>query len=71
LLDERHDSSVEDPDMMKPVLRIDGTGADACSGRPIIDLPKAAWNGGMLAAALVLGPMTFTWSAFALFLVLT
>jgi fatty-acid desaturase len=57
--------------MMRPVLRIDGVGSDACNGRPVIDLPKAAWNGAMLATALVLGPLCFTWSAFALFLALT
>ncbi len=57
--------------MMKPVLRIDAASADACGGRPIIDLPKAAWNGAMLAIAFGLGPFLFSWSAFGLFLALT
>src|SRR5580698_63988 len=57
--------------MMKPVLRIDGIPANACDGRVVLDLPKAAWNGVMLVAALVLGPLFFSWSALALFLSLT
>ncbi len=57
--------------MMKPVLRIDGTDANPCEGRQIIDWPKALWNGGMLLTALVGGPVFFTWSAFFLFVVST
>ena len=57
--------------MMKPVLRIDGTDADPCEGRPVIDWPKAIWNGGLLVVAVIGGPLLFTWSAFALFLVMT
>lgn len=57
--------------MMKPVLRIDGTDANPCDGRPVIDWPKAIWNGGLLAIAVIGGPLLFTWSAFGLFLVST
>ncbi len=57
--------------MMKPVLRVDGTGASPCEGRPVVDWPKALWNGGLMAVALVAGPVVFTCSAFALFLILT
>lgn len=57
--------------MMKPVMRIDGTDADPCDGRPVVDWPKAIWNGGLLAFAVVGGPLFFTWSAFGLFLVST
>ena len=57
--------------MMEPVLRIDGTNASAVRGRPVLDVPKAAWNGGMLLIALVLGPLSFSWSAFGLFIVVT
>jgi stearoyl-CoA desaturase (delta-9 desaturase) len=32
------------------------------------DPARSLWNAGMLLAALVLGPLTFTWAAFALFL---
>ena len=57
--------------MMKPVMRIDDTGANPCDGQPVIDWPKAIWNGGLLAIAVVGGPLVFTWSAFGLFVVLT
>jgi fatty-acid desaturase len=57
--------------MMKPVLRIDGADACACRGQPVIDAPKAIWNGAMLASALLLGPLTFNWGALAVFLALT
>ncbi len=57
--------------MMKPVLRIDATGANPCEGKPVVDWPKAAWNGGMLGVALVGGPIFFSWQALALFLVST
>src|SRR5580704_16167544 len=57
--------------MMEPVLRIDGSDASAVRGWPVLDVPKAAWNGGMLLIALVLGPLSFSWSALGLFLVVT
>ena len=57
--------------MMKPVLRVDGRGASAVDGRPELDRPKAAWNGGMLLATLVFAGPLFSPGAFALFLVST
>jgi fatty-acid desaturase len=57
--------------MMKPVLRIDGSGACPNRGKPVIDTPKAIWNGGMLVAALALCPIYFSWSAVFLFISLT
>lgn len=57
--------------MMKPVMRVDGTGASPCDGRPVLDPAKTAWNGAMLAGAVVLGPMVFSWSALGMFLGLT
>lgn len=57
--------------MMKPVMRIDDTGANPCDGQPVIDWRKAIWNGGLLAIAVVGGPLLFTWSAFGLFVILT
>lgn len=57
--------------MMKPVLRVDGSSACAVRGRPVIDWPKALWNGTMLVCAVVLCPIYVSWSAVALFLVLT
>lgn len=57
--------------MMKPVLRVDGSGACPSAGRPVLDTPKAAWNGAMLLVAVGLGPLFFNWGALALFAVLT
>jgi fatty-acid desaturase len=55
----------------REVWRVDGSGADAVTGKVVFDPVKAAWNGGMLATAVVLGPATLTPDAFAMFLVLT
>jgi fatty-acid desaturase len=57
--------------MMKPVLRVDGSSASPVEGRPILDIKKAVWNWSMIAAAISLGPFTFTWSAFTMCCVLT
>ena len=40
-------------------------------GRVVWDPAHSLWNGAMLAGALVLGPLAFTWPAFALFVVTT
>ena len=40
------------------------------AGHVLWDPARSLWNGSMLAGALVLGPMTFTWGAFAVFLLL-
>jgi fatty-acid desaturase len=45
--------------------------ADPVAGRIVWDAPRSLWNTGMLAGALVLGPLTFTWGAFAAFLILS
>lgn len=57
--------------MMKPVLRIDGADASPCDGVPVIDWPKALWNGCLIAITFACGPLFFSWSAVGLFLVLT
>lgn len=57
--------------MMKPVLRLDGRGACALSGEPVLDPPKAAWNGLMLLATVLFAAPLFTWGAFVLFLAVT
>lgn len=57
--------------MMKPVMRVDGSGACPVSGKPVVDGAKLAWNGGMLAATLLFAISMFSWSAFALFLATT
>ncbi len=57
--------------MMKPVLRIKATHASANEGTISIDSKKAAWNLSMILLAVILAPITFTWSAFTLFVVTT
>ncbi len=56
---------------MKSVVRVEGGQACAVTGSPCFDPAKAAWNGGMFLAALLLAPLYFTWGAFALFLIAT
>ena len=42
--------------------------ADAVEGTVVWDQPRSLWNMGMLASAVVFGPITFTWAAFGVFL---
>jgi len=42
--------------------------ASAVDGTVIWDAPRSLWNASMLTGALVLGPLTFAWDAFAVFL---
>lgn len=44
---------------------------DPTAGRVVFDSPSFAWNGGMLAAALIGGPLTFSGSVFILFVTTT
>ena len=44
--------------------------SDPLAGHVEWDPARSFWNGGMLIAALVLGPVTFTWGAFTLFVLL-
>ena len=57
--------------MMEPVIRVDGTGANALHGRAVLDWPKLLWNFGHITTALILAPMLFSWAALLLFLFLT
>jgi fatty-acid desaturase len=57
--------------MMKPVNRIDATTASPILGLPVVDLPKAAWNGTMLLGSLIFAVPLFHWSALALFACMT
>lgn len=57
--------------MMKPVMRIDARYADPCAGKPVVDWPKAIWNGGLGLVTLIGGAIFFTPSAFLLFLITT
>ena len=42
--------------------------ASPVEGEVLWDPGRSLWNSGFLVAALVLGPLTFSWSAFAIFL---
>jgi stearoyl-CoA desaturase (delta-9 desaturase) len=42
--------------------------ASAVEGRVRWDAPRSIWNVAMLGTALIAGPLTFGWSAFAIFL---
>lgn len=55
---------------MKPVIRVDGSQADPCAGKPVLDVPKALWNGAMLAGSIT-ALFYVTWAAFALFIGMT
>jgi fatty-acid desaturase len=57
--------------MMRPVFRVDGDGSSATDGKVVPDVEKGLWNWLMISAAVVLGPLTFTWDAFAMFCILT
>lgn len=57
--------------MMKPVFRIDARDANPIHGRPVIDWPKALWNGGMILSALTLPFFYSTPAAIALCFILT
>ena len=47
-----------------------GPGVDPCAGTVRWAPARSLWNGSMLLAAVMLGPLTFCWSAFLIFLVL-
>ncbi len=46
-------------------------GSCPVEGRVVWDPAHSIWNGAMLAVALVAGPVTFSWRAFAVFILLT
>lgn len=56
--------------MMEPVIRVDGSGADPCSGTVRIDWPKALWNSAMLVGSIA-ALFVATWQSVLMFLVLT
>src|SRR4051794_34434278 len=45
--------------------------ADASEGILVWDPGRSIWNMSMIAGALVLGPLFFSWSAFTVFLLLS
>lgn len=50
---------------------VETPGCSPARGSVRWDPAHSLWNGAMLAGSLVLGPLLFSWGAFALFLVLT
>ncbi len=50
---------------------VEVAGCDASAGTVRWDPAHSLWNGGMLVASLVLAPLMFSWSALAIFFVLT
>ena len=59
------------PDHCRVNSLVETPGCDPVEGTVRWDPVHSLWNGAMLAASLVLGPLFFSWSGFALFLVLT
>ncbi len=57
-------------DVYKVNSLVFSTGTNAVAGRVKWDPVRSVWNGSILAGALVLGPMTFTWGAFGAFVLL-
>lgn len=57
--------------MMKPVHRVNGVRAHSVDGNVEFDFAKMSWNLGMIIAALVFAPFTFSASASVLFLTST
>lgn len=49
---------------------LDG-GEDAVDGRVVWNPTYSLWNGGMMAAAVLFGPATFSWGALAVFVLAT
>lgn len=50
---------------------VETPGCSPVTGRVRWDANHSLWNGGMMAATLVLAPVTFSWAALAVFLFLT
>ena len=50
---------------------VDTPGCSPVHGRVRWDPVHSLWNGAMMAAALIAGPLLFSWSAFAVFVVTT
>jgi stearoyl-CoA desaturase (delta-9 desaturase) len=61
-------ADTEDPHAVNFLI---AAGADPLRGRVRWDPQHSLWNGGMMAGALILGPLTFTPAAFAVFIFLT
>ena len=56
---------------MKPVSRVLGHNTSLLEGRIVLDRQKLVWNGGTLVLALLFAPLTFSWDALLMCVVLT
>jgi fatty-acid desaturase len=65
------DEATQGMTMRTEVWRVDGSEADAVTGRVVWAPAKSLWNTAMLVTALIAGPVTATPDALAMFLVLT
>src|SRR4051812_6797852 len=63
------DKSVRDPFKVNSLVL--GPDVDPCAGTVRWAPARSLWNGAMLLAAVVLGPLAFTWDAFLVFLILS
>ncbi len=57
--------------MRTKVWRVDATGANAREGEVVWAPFKSIWNTSMYGMAIILGPLTFSWSALCVFLLLS
>ena len=57
--------------MFRSPRMFEAADTSAMAGRVTYDPVKSVWIGTMTAPALIAGPATFTWGAFALFIVTT
>ncbi len=57
--------------MMAPVIRVDGTNANALNGRAVLDWQKLIWNFGHITVAILFAPLLFGWPVLVLFLLLS
>ena len=57
--------------MRKQVWRVDGRGANAVHGRVVWAPIKSLWNSAMYGGAIALAPFHFSWSAVAVFVLLS
>lgn len=62
-------SDAHDPNAVNSLVELPG--CNPVEGRVVWDPVHSLWNGGMLVAAVILAPLTFSWSALAVFVVTT
>ena len=71
MLSECNQAATQTRDRCEVNWLVEGGGADPAAGRVKWDPVHSIWNGGMLAAAVILGPMTASFESVAVGLFLT